>query len=174
MVWFPVVFSFFWDTLSSFFSSCPLVWWCPLPLLPRILKFPFLRVFWHFLGLVVLFFPSWVVSRFSLLHGKFFCGKFYLSVWTIFSLSVLRFPRLFIFIRQFDVVHVHYVIYLFLRLSFYPAVHFLSMWLSGIVAITNSNDDRAFPWNIPHWIFFTPKPFLPAFSSILQLSMVSR
>ena len=38
-------------------------------------------------------------------------------------------------------------------LSLYPAVHFLSMWLSGIMAIMNSKCDRAFPWKIPLWIF---------------------
>ena len=30
-------------------------------------------------------------------------------------------------------------------LSLYPAVHFLSTWLSGIMAIMNSNGDRASP-----------------------------
>ena len=34
-------------------------------------------------------------------------------------------------------------------LSLYPAVHFLSMWLSGIMAIMNSNGDSTSPWNTP-------------------------
>ena len=39
-------------------------------------------------------------------------------------------------------------------LSLYPAVHFLSIWLSGIMAIMNSKGDCASPWKIPLWIFF--------------------
>ena len=38
-------------------------------------------------------------------------------------------------------------------LSLFPAVHFLSTWLSGIIAIMNSNSDSEFPWRIPVWIF---------------------
>ena len=34
------------------------------------------------------------------------------------------------------------------QLSLYPAVHFLSMWLSGIMAIMNSKGDRASPWKV--------------------------
>ena len=36
--------------------------------------------------------------------------------------------------------------------SLYSAVHFLSMWLSGIIVIINSNGDSASPLNIPLWI----------------------
>ena len=36
--------------------------------------------------------------------------------------------------------------------SLYPSVHFLSMWMSGIIAIINSNGDSASPRNIPLWI----------------------
>ena len=43
-------------------------------------------------------------------------------------------------------------------------VHFLSMWLSRINAITNSNGDRESPWKIPLWIFH----FSWAFSSYFQ------
>ena len=42
-------------------------------------------------------------------------------------------------------------------LSFYPAVHFLKMWLSGIMAITYNNGDGASPWNMPFWIFTSAK-----------------
>ena len=35
--------------------------------------------------------------------------------------------------------------------SLYPAVHFLSTWLSGIMAIINSNSDSASPWNKSLW-----------------------
>ena len=53
-----------------------------------------------------------------------------------------------------------------------PPVHFLSMWLSGIIAITNSNVDNASPWKIPHWIFPSVKLFPPAVNSTFQFFMV--
>ena len=40
-------------------------------------------------------------------------------------------------------------------LSFYPAVHFLSIWLSGIIVITNSNGDRTSHCNIRLWILIS-------------------
>ena len=57
--------------------------------------------------------------------------------------------------------------------SLNPPVHFLSIWLNVIIAITNSNDDSASPWNIPLWIYTFAKIFLPAFSFTLQFFMVS-
>ena len=56
--------------------------------------------------------------------------------------------------------------------SFYPAVHFLSMWLSDIMAIINSNGDSASPWNILLGIFLSAKLFPPAINSTLQVFMV--
>ena len=43
------------------------------------------------------------------------------------------------------------------QLSLYPAVHFLNMWLSDIMAITNSKGDWASPWNMSLWIFASAK-----------------
>ena len=57
-------------------------------------------------------------------------------------------------------------------LSLYPAMHFLRMWLSGIIAITYSDGDSASPWNIPLWIFTTAKLFPPAVNLTLQIYMV--
>ena len=54
-------------------------------------------------------------------------------------------------------------------LSLYPAVHFLSMWLSGIMAIMNSKGDSASPGKIPLWIFVSDKLLSPAVSSTLQV-----
>ena len=56
-------------------------------------------------------------------------------------------------------------------LSLYPSVHFLSKWLSDIIAIINSNGDSASPWNIPLWIFASAQLFLPAVNSTLQVFM---
>ena len=47
-------------------------------------------------------------------------------------------------------------------LSLYQAVHFLSICLSGIIAIMNSKGDSASPWNIPLWVFVSAKLLPPA------------
>ena len=57
-------------------------------------------------------------------------------------------------------------------LSLYPAVHFLCIWLSGIMAIRNSNGDSASPWKIPLWIFASAKRLPPTVNSTLQVFMV--
>ena len=57
-------------------------------------------------------------------------------------------------------------------LRLYPAVHFLSIWLSGIMAIMNSKGDSASPWKIPLWIFVSAKLLPPAVRSTLQVCMV--
>ena len=57
-------------------------------------------------------------------------------------------------------------------LSFYPAVHFLSMWFSGIMAIMNSKGDSASPWKMPLWIFVSAMLLPPAVSSTPQVFMV--
>ena len=57
-------------------------------------------------------------------------------------------------------------------LSLYPVVHFLNMWLSGIMAIMNSEGNCASPWNIPLWIFASAKLLPHAVSSTLQVLMV--
>ena len=57
-------------------------------------------------------------------------------------------------------------------LSLYPAVHLLKMWLSGIMAITNSNSDSASPWNMPLWIFTSANLCRPVVVSALHVCMV--
>ena len=57
-------------------------------------------------------------------------------------------------------------------LSLNLAVHFLSMWLRGIVAIMNSKGDRASPWKIPLWIFASDKLLPPAVNSDLQVFII--
>ena len=57
---------------------------------------------------------------------------------------VLELPVLFHFSKQLDIVYVHEVINLFLQFyKFVALVYFLSMWLSGIIAITNCYDNSA-------------------------------
>ena len=55
----------------------------------------------------------------------------------------------------------------------YPPVHFLSMWLNGIMSITNSNDDSVSPWNIPLWISTSTNLCSLAINSCLQFFVVS-
>ena len=57
-------------------------------------------------------------------------------------------------------------------LSLYPAAHFLSMWLSGIMAIMICKSASASPWKIPLWIFASAKLLPPALNSTLQIFMV--
>ena len=71
--------------------------------------------------------------------------------YSIFSLSVLGFPILFHFLKQFKVVQVHMVIDIFLRFVSLP-MNLMGMWLSGIITITICNGDRASLWKIPLWI----------------------
>ena len=57
-------------------------------------------------------------------------------------------------------------------LSAYPAVHFLSMWLSDIMVTMSSNGDSASLWNIPLWIFASVKLLPSTVNSTLQVFMV--
>ena len=59
-------------------------------------------------------------------------------------------------------MYIRWLLFSFDLLSLYSAVHFLSMWFSGIMAIMNIRGDSASPWKIPLWIFVSAKPFLPA------------
>ena len=57
-------------------------------------------------------------------------------------------------------------------LSLYPVMHFLSLWLSGIMDIMNSNGDSASPSKIYLWIIASANLLPPAVNSTLQVSMV--
>ena len=57
-------------------------------------------------------------------------------------------------------------------LSLYPAVHFLSMGLSGTMAIMISKGDRSSPWKIPLGIFASANLLSPAVNSTRQVFMV--
>ena len=57
-------------------------------------------------------------------------------------------------------------------LCWYPIVHFLSMWLSGIIAVVNRNSHCASPWKIPLWIFGSVKLLPPGDINTLQVFMV--
>ena len=61
-------------------------------------------------------------------------------------------------------------------LSLYPAVNFLSLWLSGIIAFINRNGDSAYLWNIPLLIFASAscsQSYSPGFHGFLIKFMTS-
>ena len=58
------------------------------------------------------------------------------------------------------------------QLSLCPAEYFLSMWLSGIMAIMKSKGDRASPWKIPIWIFASANLLPPAVNSTVKVFIV--
>ena len=69
-------------------------------------------------------------------------------------------------------IYIRWLIFTCDLLSLYPGVHFLIIWLSGIMAIMNSKGDSASPWKIPLWIFVSAKLLPPAVNSTLQAVMV--
>ena len=69
-------------------------------------------------------------------------------------------------------MYIRWLIFSCYLLSLYLSVHFLSMWLSGLITITNSNSDSASLWNIPVWILTSAKLFPPLVSSTHQVSVV--
>ena len=61
-------------------------------------------------------------------------------------------------------MYIRSLIFSYGLLSLYPAVNYLSMWLSGIMTIMNSNYDSASPWNMPLWTFASAKLLLVNFT----------
>ena len=111
------------------------------------------------LGLVVLLIPSFVVSRFSLRARRIFLCQipslFWLYIFNVFirvSISFSFFTK-----SLMSSMFMRWLILSCDLLSFYPHVYFLSIWLSGFIAITITNCDSASPWKTPLWIFTIAK-----------------
>ena len=96
-------------------------------------------------------------------------GKLQFYILAVYSYCLYRSLQcFFIFCKQLGIAHVHKLFNVFLwSYEFIAPVHFLTMKLSGIIAITNSKGDSA------SWIFTTAYVFLPAVNSILQFFMTS-
>ena len=94
--------------------------------------------------------------------------------WLYILTACIRFSSSFSFFANslMSSMYIRWLIFSWDLLSFYLAVHFLSMWFSGIAAIMNFNGDNASPWNIPLWIFDSAKRFPHAVSSTFQVFMV--
>ena len=69
-------------------------------------------------------------------------------------------------------IYIWWLIFSCNLLSLYTAVHFLSIWLSVIMAIKNSKDDSAYPRKISLCIFVSGKLLPPAVNSTLLVFMV--
>ena len=89
-------FFFVWQTLLLFFLSSPLVWECPLLILPRTYKIHFLWAFWFFLSILLL--PFFAFFHLSLLTWYIFqCQILSLHLNCIFLFFVFESPVLFHF-----------------------------------------------------------------------------
>ena len=108
------------------------------------------------------------------------------AAWRIFPCQIPLLCRLYIFTACIRVsnsfsffanslmssMYIRWLIFSCDLVSLYPAVHFLCMWLSGIIAIIKSNGDSASLWNITLWIFASAKLFAPAVNSTHQIFKV--
>ena len=105
-------------------------------------------------------------------HGTFFYATFHSRLYIL--TACMRVSSSFSFFANslMSSMYIRWLIFSCNLLSLYPAVHFLSMWLSGIMAIMNSKGDSTSPWKIPLWIFVSAKLLPPAVSSTLQVYMV--
>ena len=150
IVWFRVVSSLSWDILFKFFFHLRLFCGVRFQYLQVLVNFNFI-VHSDFFG-IVLFSPSCVVSRFSLLARHILPWQIpSLCPDYILSLSILVFQILFHFFANnlMSSLYSRRLLSFCYSVSLYPFVHFLSMWLSGIIAITNSNNDSTSPRKIP-------------------------
>ena len=69
-------------------------------------------------------------------------------------------------------MHIRWWIFSCDLVSLYPSVHFLNVWLSDIIAITNSNGDSTSPRKISLRILTSAKLFPPTINCTLQFSLV--
>ena len=136
--------------------------------------FPFLWAFWFCLDLVVLFLPSYVVFHYSLFARHIFLNSISIS-WQYILTACIRVSNSFSFLAHnfMSSMNMRWLIFSCDLWSLSPPVHFLSMWLSGIItnslvlmflgrnvffkcAITNgySTSEKAFPPQ--NWILENP------------------
>ena len=69
-------------------------------------------------------------------------------------------------------IYIRWLIFSCDLLSLYPAVHFLSICLSDIMAIINNKGESASLWKIALCILLSTKLLPPAVSSTLQVCMI--
>ena len=128
------------DVLFPFFLSSSHVWWWPFLILQSTCSFLSLQAFWCFpdsILSVVCFFRFSLRARYN-----FQCQIRFQYPGYIFLLFVQGFLFFFILWKYLDNIHVHQVINIFFRFCK------LSMYLSGIIVITNSSGESESRWNI--------------------------
>ena len=92
--------------IFSFISSCLIVTASNIPM--ENCRFSFLRTFWFFLDLVVLFLPLCVVSPLFITSMAHFSTPNSIPISWLYILTVcIRVSNFILFLRQFDFVHVH-------------------------------------------------------------------
>ena len=118
---FPLSFNFTLWSAGTAKSTIGLVWCYPLPVFPSIYRFSFLRAFWFFLVLVVLYILSCVISH-ILLFARWIFLRQHLDISFIFSLSLVF----------HSVVWRNVNIYLFLLITTRSGLLF---WIGGFICI---------------------------------------
>ena len=156
------VFSFSRGILIFFFFHLRIFVVCPLPIFTSIRTFTFFPSVLIFSWILSSILSVIVLFRFSLfaLH-IFLCQIPSLYIDWISSQQILRFP-IFFYLANYlkSPIFMRELFFFSCDLwNLYLLVHFQNMWLSGIIAITNSKCDCEFSWKTPLYIFTLVKLF---------------
>ena len=125
------------EILFLLFLSFPLDWWCPFPIFPSTCNFPFLRAFWFFLDLVILFLLLFF------LNPLFIMSIAYCSIPNFIPISWLYIPIVCIkvfssfsfFCKQLNVIYIYKGINIFL-------------WFSLLVSFSHLFKLMVFHWRL--------------------------
>ena len=136
--------------LVLLFLSFLHVWWCLLPIFSSAFPFFLSVLIFSWFGCSIPFvmccFLLFIISmpHFSIPN---FIPMFWLNILT----ACFRASSSFSFFEKslISSMYIRWLIFSCDSVSFYLAMHFPSMWLSVIIAITNSNGDSSSPWKIP-------------------------
>ena len=133
----------------------------------------FLVLLWYSFW-ILFFISTCLMMSDSQVYVFDFLRSFYSCLDLVVTFRQLEFAVLFHFLQ---IVWCHpctlWLIFFCNLLSLYPAVHFLSMWLSGIMAIMNNTGNSASPLKIPLWILVSTKLRPPAVNSTLQVLSIN-
>ena len=158
--------------IFSFISTCLMV---SASYIPKYSKVSF--------SLSILIF-SWFVSSISTVMCRF--QLFIISMvhfsmlnsismsWLYILIVCIRVSNSFSFLANsfMQSLYIRWLIFSCDLVSWYLSVHFLSMWLIGIIAVISIKGDSESPLKIPLRIFTSVKLFLAAVNSTFQFSMV--
>ena len=146
------------------FSFISAFWWCLLPIFPSTCNFPFPHAFWFFLDLVVQLLPL-SYSNLHYEHDSFFFSKFYSYILDVYSFCLYQSLQFYFFFFANSLMSSMFIQWLIFynSVNLYTIVHFLSIYLCRIIAITNG--DSTSRWKMSLRIFTSAKIFLPAINS---------